>query len=815
MSLEKQLELEEEMVGRGVERYLASTTRSEEAGNAGETSYGAAFIRSHITLVSDEIKHRIEQSLTRRVFPGAPYWKALAPVDPDVLAFITLRTVIDGAIVGNKLAALSLEIGQRVTDEIRFRQFEQVDERTYRLTMLNMKRRGASDYDFQRNALVHNMNHDANGEATGVEYFDMSKTQKLQTGAILLDATMAVTDHFVQKRMVVKGKTDTYISISEELQQWITHHKEAMSLLLPVWTPTIIPPRDWVGLKDGGFFSPEAREACEFVITKANSNPRQQKRALREANLDRVYSALNHLQKTRWAINTEVLAVAQAVWQRGLGIGMPSTIEIKPPAFPFKEGWAKETATPEELALFESWKLEATFCYTDEKERVGKCAMVSRILSTAARFKDYPEIYFVWHCDFRSRMYSVASGLSPQSSDIGKAMLHFAEALPIGTQEGADWFMIHGANCFGVDKVSFEDRIAWVKEKHDFILRMANDPLSYKEVWADADKPYQFLAWALEYKGFVEQGLSFKSRIPIGQDGSCNGLQHFSAMLRDPVGGKATNLIPSDKPSDIYGIVALKTITYLELDHTHSYAKRWLEFGLTRSHVKRCVMTLPYGSTRQGCRDFLLSEYRSSGKDTFSREELFHAVGYLTNVVWDAISDTVVAARAAMDWLQEITGILAKQKIPMEFHTPSGWVVYQDIKRVKEKRVSTVLLGRTQISLQEPTDDIDKQRQRNGISPNFVHSMDAAHLNATILRAKEAGIESLACIHDDYGTHACNSAKFARIIRECFVEQYQENVLLKLHTELTDRHPGIELPLPPAYGDLDLNEVLNSKYFFA
>ena len=35
-------------------------------------------------------------------------------------------------------------------------------------------------------------------------------------------------------------------------------------------------------------------------------------------------------------------------------------------------------------------------------------------------------------------------------------------------------------------------------------------------------------------------------------DGSCNGLQNFSAMLRDEVGGKAVNLIPSDKPQDVY-----------------------------------------------------------------------------------------------------------------------------------------------------------------------------------------------------------------------------------------------------------------------
>ena len=814
MSLEKQLEIEKEMVGRGIERYMAATAKSEEDGRGSETSYGSAFIRSHLAAVSSEIAARIKASQERRAFPGGAYLKALAPIDTGVLAFIALRTIIDAAIIGNKLAVLCLSIGQRVQDEVRFRQFEQVDERMFKLTMMNMKRRNATDYVFQRKSLTHAMNHDVNGDPIQTNYFEMSKEQRLQTGVVLLDAAMAATGHFERVQMNVKGKTDSYITLSEEMQHWIIHHKEAMSMMLPVWTPTIIPPQDWTSLKDGGFYSPEARDACRFVITKSTSNPRRQRAALQEANLSKVYEAINHLQKTRWAINLGILDVSQQVWQRGLGVGMPSTIKIEPPPFPFDKGWDKTKATEDELKLFEAWKLEATFAHTDEKERVGKCAMVSRIIATAARFKDEPNLYFVWHCDFRNRMYSVASGLSPQSSDLGKAMLRFSEGKPLRDASGVTWFKIHGANTYGVDKVSFADRIKWVDDNREFILRMANDPLGYKDDWGNADKPYQFLAWALEYKGYCEQGVDFVSHLPIGQDGSCNGLQHFSAMLRDPVGGKATNLVDADVPSDIYQLVANRAIADLR-SSDDGYAQAWIEFGITRSTVKRCVMTLPYGSTRQGCRDFLLREYRDSGKDMFDRKEVFAAVSYLTNIVWNAIGHTVVAARAAMDWLQEITGILSSHKLPMEFTTPSGWVVHQAIKKVKIKKVQTVLLGRTFISLGEPTDDIDKVKQRNGVSPNFVHSMDAAHLISTITKAKSLGIDSIAAIHDDYGVHACDSAVFARVIRECFVEQYRDNVLLNLHSQLSSRYPHVELPLPPEYGTLDINEVLSSKYFFA
>ncbi len=52
------------------------------------------------------------------------------------------------------------------------------------------------------------------------------------------------------------------------------------------------------------------------------------------------------------------------------------------------------------------------------------------------------------------------------------------------------------------------------------------------------------------------------SHLPISMDGSCNGYQHLSAMGLDPIGGRATNLMPfretrqgeasNVEPQDIY-----------------------------------------------------------------------------------------------------------------------------------------------------------------------------------------------------------------------------------------------------------------------
>ena len=75
---------------------------------------------------------------------------------------------------------------------------------------------------------------------------------------------------------------------------------------------------------------------------------------------------------------------------------------------------------------------------------------------------------------------------------------------------------------------------------------------------------------------------------------------------------------PSDTPSDIYKIVAEKTVIALEKiisasgreDQTQSHdddrpsdaqlAQWWLDFGVTRKVTKRNCMTFPYGS-KQCC----------------------------------------------------------------------------------------------------------------------------------------------------------------------------------------------------------------------
>ena len=147
-------------------------------------------------------------------------------------------------------------------------------------------------------------------------------------------------------------------------------------------------------------------------------------------------------------------------------------------------------------------------------------------------------------------------------------MLHFSEEFPINNEEQRDYFGVHGANSFGYDKVSFKDRVAWAIENTDNIKQSAREPLNFRW-WTKADEPWTFLAWCMEWAKFSKEGYGFMSRLPVCLDGANNGLQHFSAMLRDTIGGKATNLTPEKIPQDIYQLVADVVLEKVQEDAKH------------------------------------------------------------------------------------------------------------------------------------------------------------------------------------------------------------------------------------------------------
>jgi DNA-directed RNA polymerase len=70
------------------------------------------------------------------------------------------------------------------------------------------------------------------------------------------------------------------------------------------------------------------------------------------------------------------------------------------------------------------------------------------------------------------------------------------------------------------------------------------------------------------------------------------------------------------------------------------------------------------------------------------------------------------------------------------------------------------------------------------------------------------GLE-FACVHDSFGTWACDTTLLSRILRQEFVKMYESKPLLQLAEVMQT-----QVPEDMIIGDLDLQHCRSSIYFF-
>jgi DNA-directed RNA polymerase len=542
--------------------------------------------------------------------------------------------------------------------------------------------------------------------------------------------------------------------------------------------------------------------------------------ALKDRDLSLEYQCVNALQRTPWRINEFVVDTLRQCWDSGQSWeGLPPRDNLALPKYPFSK--EPKYLNDEETAVFKAFKSERNKIHSYNNKSMSKRIQVERTIQLAEQYKDIENMWYVWQLDFRGRKYPVESFLSPQNADYSKALLEFANPATITNDEEAKWLAIHGANVFGVDKVSLEDREMWAYMNVANAVDVYNDPLTNRW-WQEADKPWQALAWCYEwalYSNARQFGEHFETHLPCASDGSCNGLQHLSAMLRDLEGGKAVNLTPHDTPQDIYTDVANRTTELLQQEGT-TLASELLNIGVCRKICKRPVMIVPYSGTQHSCRDYILEalEEKCKGNNPWG-DDFWQPATYLAKFVWKAINEVIVSAHKVMDYIKSIAKLYSKQGRPFEWETPTGLLVRQSYSNTKKLRIWTHLSGSTvKLNYRQPLEKtVDSRKSVSGASPNFTHSLDAAALTFTVDKCLKEGITDFAMVHDSYGTHSPNMVKLNDKLREAFVEMYRDNdVLQNLYdSAVSTLTEGTEIPEPPPRGTLNIEEVLQSDYFFA
>lgn len=808
-----QQDVENRMYRGGINRAEKTMARAEESGRAHQNPYAKELFREYVLPLAAVIKADLE---AKRAGRRQAHVALLVSLDPEAVAFLAVRHVVS-TLLSSKPEAhrkLAYGIGLTVHRELVLAQIHEEAPELYQTLARDFGRRLSKD---ERHRLrVFTMQ----AKQRGIPVVEWDIGSREQVGFYLMglleDAGLIELGTEIRTGLKRESRE---VFMHPEIIEHIDKVKAYVSITMPVYGPCIEPPLDWAFGVTGGYHTPEMRRANPTMI-----HGRASARTLgRTTDMPLVYTAVNALQRTAWAVNVRLLNTVYAIARE---YSTKEIVSLSDSPAPTKPEWLKEewTKAPKEewpedkQQEFKMWKRETAEWHTQRKLLGVRYSRFYAATRAAEMFRDLPEIYFVYFADSRGRLYPLTYGLNPQGSDLSKALIQFAHGKPLPDERAVMWFHVQGANKFGFDKATLLDRAAWVTERKEAILSYAADPVN-NQGWQEAGDPLQFLAWCFEYEAWCNNPEGFISYLPISMDGSCNGLQNLSAMFRDEVGGAATNLTNNAVMQDIYANVAVaatKRLTAMSLDGEEAKLRdTWLKFGISRKAVKRCVMTTPYGVTLRTATEYVIDDYLREGLGpTFDKTEYRRAATLLMSAVWPAIGDVVVKGREAMDWLRKSARIIMKAKSDdteiISWQTPSGFPACQDYFVAEVHRINTWLHGPIKIRVMAESDEPDVNRHATGLAPNFVHSLDAAHLHLTTADCASQGITSLAMIHDDYGTHAADAQKLFDTIRKQFVAMY---LACDPPTALRTKYPMI--PEPPTHGKLDIMEVLESDYFFS
>ena len=802
-----EVEHEKEMRKLGSNRTNKRLQSHIEREEESVTSYGKVMVANTIRPLAKAIAEWVQEQSQKTIGKPSIAFLKMCEVEPEILALITGKHIINTITQYKPLTATCISLGGKVETEISLRNFKFLNPDLYQTVKQDLDKR-SFNYTYKRRKLRESAKRDE-----VMKWEEWTTPVKLHVGLRLVELMIYSTGLIEIGTETVKHKKAKIIKQTDKTRQWIKNRNSFNELLNPEYLPTVMPPKLWSTVVGGGYWT---KELPELELVKQKN--KKYKKELENYDMPEVYNAVNTMQATPFAINNFVLSVMQEAWDKGLAVGgMPPSSNLDIPNKPHDI----ETNVDSRR----DWKRKAVMAHTENARMFSKRLLYAKIIHLAQKFKDYQTLYFPLQLDFRGRAYCVPAFLNYQSIGGAKALLSFAQGKEITKENKGDyWLAIHGANQYGEDKISFADRVKWTEDNTSWIIDCATDPMLHRQ-WEEASNPFQFLAFCDEWKRFKEQGYGFVSYIPVNVDGSCNGLQIYSLMLRDSKAGKLVNLTPTDTPQDIYQLVANAVIEKLKLDAEQNkpFAQLWLDYGVKRSTTKRSIMTICYGSTRYSCTDFViedLTKRKDKGENHPFQDEIFKPASYLASVIWDSIGDNLKSARIGMDYLQTIARIVAKQQLPVHWVTPVGFPVYQSYPEMKSKRVKAMLMGEViKPRINTETDLTDKLRMGNGVAPNVVHSVDSAAMMKTVNIAYKNGITNFCNVHDSFGTTAGDVETLNKSIREAFIEMFtQHDILENFKKDVLEQLPKElhnKLPEVPAKGNLEINQLRDSEFFFA
>lgn len=853
----------------GEEKVLKAFKALSVGQNEHATTYGRKTLEENVAPLAECIKEKIRIENQKQANHRNPTISYISELDPFHTAAYTLEVIVSSISSELTVQNVAIHIGKKIEKAILADILSAAAPKFWNYNSKNVRDAGGlykqskvlqkilkyiTSEEYKPNekddeGLINDLKEKIQTE--GITSFSFSKETELNIGRVLIEMVVESLDLIkIDIEQLAKNKRISKIKPTLSFVRWAQDHINELTTLSPEWYPTPIKPKKWSTPFDGGYHSNAIKDYN--LVTGVGYGYLKR---LAKQHMPTVYSAVNAAQGTAWRVNQNVFNVAMQVWKNT----HKEKMECLPDKIIKKDGELlprcpscgqhvtkyeminKTHVCFEDKESYKKWRR----LYDSEKKRVeanaSKNLEVDFILSMATTLKDESVFYFPMFLDFRGRLYSRVSFLSPQGNGLSRGILEFAEGKPLGDSQAADWLAIHIANAWGLDKQPFAERIQWVHDNTNMLLNVADDPINNTE-WQNLDlkDAWVALAGCFEWRSYIQHGRNHVSHMPVAMDGTCSGLQHYAALCKDFDTAKEVNVAPSETPQDIYRTVAEEALKLIEKDiHKGGFAKHWYDSGLvTRKMTKRPVMTLPYGITKRSATQYIYEYYleekeKGNGIDDIAHQNERKACNWLGDVVWTTIEKKLTVAPEAMFVLQEIARLLAKNNVPIVWSSPTGFLVEQCNYKCDKKRINLRLSGdifskdrheKYTISTQQKK-ELDLNKQKNGIAPNFIHSLDAAALMSTVHTMKHFhGVSSFALIHDSFATHAADAVQLAQTLRDEFITIYVDsNIIEDLYSDLSECVEQYDTPkqeklktlinMIPSNG-MDVGIVKDSVYFF-
>lgn len=582
--------------------------------------------------------------------------------------------------------------------------------------------------------------------------------------------------------------------------------------------PMVVEPEPWSKFDKGAYIE------CPVPLVRTKPGEQDQRlyaqAAIGRGDMEQVMKGLDVLGKTAWRINRPVFDVFLEAWNSGEPIAKVPPLN---PDIPYPE---EPEASADPLARRQWVKTIKQAHNLKMSYHSIRCYMNFQ-LEIARAFRDQ-EFFFPHNIDFRGRAYPIPTYLNHMGADHVRGLLRFSKGRELG-ERGLMWLKVHLANVYGYDKASLKDRASFSTDHLADIYDSASNPLNGKRWWLGAEDPWQCLAACFELTAALDSPdpTKFVSSLPIHQDGTCNGLQHYAALGGDTWGAKQVNLAPGDKPADVYSAVADLVKKDVEEDiRLGNPVARAMEGKIKRKVVKQTVMTNVYGVTFVGAKKQVLRQieahYPTIEKETGIEPGLISS--YITTKIFKALSTMFKGAHDIQYWLGEIGGrvcraltaeqlrqitqddtepasastkakkIVSKQDLldlcrsTIIWTTPLRMPVVQPYRKNNSKVITTCLQS---LVLQNPNrfDPVNRRKQLQAFPPNFIHSLDASHMLLSALECNELGL-TFAAVHDSFWTHAADVDVMNRVLRDAFIRIHSEDVIRRLLSEFEARYKG-------------------------